>query len=268
MSIRLLQLTDLHLFVDPETRLRGVPTSSCFELVLAHLSESAADPDLVIVTGDIAHDEIEPTYRRFREYVEHWSDRLLLLPGNHDERAAMRAVFPEQFPAHDPLPDSIVFSRSIGGWQLIGLDTHVPGEVAGEIDATQYAWLQQELERNSGRPTIVFLHHPPMSIGCRWLDKLALLNPLPLEDLMRSHDQVRLIAGGHVHQEFNDHFAGRPFVTTPATSMQFKPGAETPEYDRLPPGYRWIELLDSGELTSHVVRLEQLTYPPDRDGRE
>lgn len=269
MRARILHLTDLHLFEDPAQLLRGVPSDACVSQVFEHLGDQVDQADLIVITGDLAHDERDATYRRLIEtFLRGLLDRVLVIPGNHDDRSSLRSHFPKQFESLQIADDWIVFSQALAGWRLLGLDTHVPGEIHGEVDDRQYDWLQSELERHRDSPTLLFLHHHPVSIACAWLDRLALRNPERLESILSVHDQVRLVVGGHIHQVFETEFGGRNFVTTPSASMQFAPHCDTPRYDAIPPGYRWIDLKDDGTCESRVVRVEELRFPPDLFGRE
>ncbi len=49
--------------------------------------------------------------------------------------------------------------------RLLGLDTLVPGADGGALDAAQLEWLEAQLAAAPGRPTLIFLHHPPVKTG-------------------------------------------------------------------------------------------------------
>ena len=70
--------------------------------MLADVQESGLRPDHVVVTGDHTHDELPETYAAVRELLEPFLDRLWLLPGNHDDRAALRAAFDDRIPPAGP----------------------------------------------------------------------------------------------------------------------------------------------------------------------
>jgi Icc protein len=66
--VRLLQLTDPHLYQDESRELYGVNTAATFRATLAKgLAESPGPLDAVLVTGDIAEDGLRGTYERFRK---------------------------------------------------------------------------------------------------------------------------------------------------------------------------------------------------------
>jgi Icc protein len=123
------------------------------------------------------------------------------------------------------------------------------------VGEQQLAWLDDQLAGAADRPTLVCLHHPPVSVGSRWLDAVGLQDAQELNTLLDRHPQVRLICCGHVHQELSVGRGGRTVLTTPATVVQFRPGTVTLEIDAAAPGYRVIELEGDGTWRSRVVRV-------------
>ena len=252
MSLRLIQLTDEHLLADPVAELRGVCPRARFEAVLASLQSERAAADRLILTGDLTHDDRRETYLALRELLADWNDVLRVIPGNHDDRAVMRDVFGDRVQV---AAGRNVFSEEIGSWRLIGLDSHLSGSVAGRAGNEQLDWLAGQLASAADRPTLVCLHHPPVSIGSRWLDDVGLEDAAALNAVLDRHPQVRLICCGHVHQELSIGSRERIVLTAPATAVQFRPGTETLEIDAAAPGYRVIELNDDGTWRSRVVRV-------------
>src|SRR5262245_66296715 len=93
MPVRVIQITDLHLFADPVAQLRGVCPRTRLEAVLAALKPERPIADRLIITGDLTHDDRRETYVSLRELLSGWIDVLRVIPGNHDDRVAMREVF-------------------------------------------------------------------------------------------------------------------------------------------------------------------------------
>ena len=257
-SLTILQLSDLHIFAVASERLANVPTTRTFAEVLAFID--ANEPfDYLVLTGDLAQDEALPTYEKLREMLGSRMDRTWLVPGNHDDREHLRRVFADRAPAAGPL----TFAFDAGKWRVLGLDTHVPGQVSGRLDPEQLGWLDAELAGEPARPCLVFCHHPPVPCGVDWLDRLSLEEPYPLLARMRDHERFRALACGHVHRESESTVGGTHVYTTPSTAFQFGDARDT-RYDLLPPGYRRFTLRGD-ELASEVVRLPELRFPPSRD---
>jgi Icc protein len=205
-----------------------------------------------VITGDLTHDEQRETYEFLRRRLSRWIPKLRVLPGNHDDRRWMRAVFADRIEA---LGERIVFDDEIGGWRLIGLDSHVPGHLHGELGPEQLHWLGQELNSRSDLPTCLFLHHPPMRVGSAWLDQIGLKNAALLWELLREAPQVRAVCCGHVHQEFDEVIEGVAVWVTPSTGVQFRPATATLEVDSRPRGFRVLELFEDEALATRVLRV-------------
>ena len=172
MTTQILQLSDVHRFADPDERLFGIPTRELFEDVLAHVERSGLRPDHVVVTGDHTHDELPETYAAVREQLAPFLDRLWLLPGNHDDRAVLRAAFDDRIPLDGD--DRITFSFRAGDWLCLGLDTQLTGAVGGRLGAEQVDWIRAQLDEHRPRAAALFMHHPPVELGLAWLDRIGL----------------------------------------------------------------------------------------------
>lgn len=267
MPNRILQISDLHLFADPMVELKGICTRGRLEGVLAALRAELPRAELLIVTGDLAHDERLETYQALRELLADWLPRVRILPGNHDNRGFIRQAFGDIVLS---AWERNVFSDSVGNWRLIGLDSHIPGAVAGELGAEQLAWLEQQLAAaepafgKTAQPTVLFLHHPPISVGSPWLDQIGLTDAPALWELLDRFPSVKLICTGHIHQELTITRGGVVVLATPSTGVQFRPETESLVVDNLPPGYRLLELEDDGSMRTRVIRV----VPPRRDQNE
>jgi len=262
MRADVLQLSDLHLMCDRERTLRGVcphdALSDVLRYVEAEVRAGRWDFDFIVISGDLAQDEQLATYELLRELLGEWSSRCRLIPGNHDDRQRMRRVFPELVPQDG---DSVNFSVVANGWRLIGLDSHVDGDGAGHIDASQIGWLAEQLALHRTEPTILFVHHPPFFVQSAWLDNVSLRQPEPFLELIESFPQVRAISAGHVHQQFQGRLGRVELLTTPSTAIQYRPYADVPERDPIPPGFRTFRI-EGGTYSTEVVRLPDPEFPP------
>lgn len=255
VAVRIIHLTDCHLFADPMAEIRGVRVRDTFERVLAAVNRHISDADRLIVTGDLTHDEQLETYQLLKDRLGHWSSKLRVVPGNHDNRSLMRAVFGERI---EPLGERNVFVEDTHGWRLIGLDSHVPGKPFGALGAEQLAWLERELRQASPSPICLFLHHPPVSVGSIWLDQIGLKDAESFCELVRRFPHVWAVCCGHIHQEFEDAIGDAAVFATPSTGVQFRPGTETLEVDSQAPGFRILELHPDGRFQTWVERVAAL----------
>ena len=256
MSARILQLSDFHLFADPEERLKGVPTWHCLSDVLSVVRREFSDADFFILSGDLASDEQEGSYRQVRRLWDDLLPRCRVIPGNHDDQAAMRTVFPDLITGET---DRVTFSVEANRWRLIGLDSRETGQVRGRISPEQLVWLATELEAHRDQPTLLFLHHPPIRVNSAWLDRIMLQQADRFAEVVGNAPQVRAIFTGHIHHEFEGRLNNIPVLTAPSTAVQFAPATEQPVIENVPAGFRVIEL-DGRDFCSRVVRLPEVKY--------
>lgn len=258
MATILVQLSDPHLLSGEAERCSGVPTWRTFDAVLADVGGRFPDLDCLVLTGDIAQDESPATYARLAAMLAPWRNRCRLIPGNHDDPEALRTAFSDRVPS---AAGPVTFSDRLGDWRIIGLDTHLTGEVRGRIEPQQLAWLRGEINRHRDEPVLIFMHHPPLPVGCRWIDELSLLDPMPFLELVRASPGVRGVACGHVHQVHEDRIGEAYFFSAPSTAFQFAPSGDE-KFDDAPPGYR-VFRLEGERLESELIRLAELEYPPE-----
>ena len=258
--VRLLQVTDPHLFRDESRTIYGVQTAISFRRVLQQaLATDSPRPQAILVTGDIADDLTPQAYANFRQALEGYRLPVYCLPGNHDDPAIMPGLL-----ARDGFQygGAAVF----GAWGAVFLDTHVPDRPEGRVAAAELERLDRELERLHDRPVIVCLHHPPLPVGSAWLDTVGLTNRDEVWTVIDRHPSVRLMLAGHVHQEFEGRHRDVRVLATPSTCAQFTPATERCVMDMRPPGYRWLELRPDGSVHTEVEWLQDWVVaerPPD-----
>ena len=259
VTVRILQLTDLHVFKDPGVCLKGIPTRKLLEDVVRHIITSGQIFDHVVVTGDHTHDELPETYQAVRQILSPWLDRLWQVPGNHDNRSVLRSVFGDRVSGVGQ--DRITFSLNAGQWLCLGIDTHVPGTVPGRIESEQIDWIRQQIQWNNPDRVALFMHHPPVDVGSQWMDPIGLSGKELLHDLFRQECRIELVCCGHVHHEFSGQVGNAKIFTTPSTGIQFNPAGNQPSFVAAPPGYRVVELTDGGFSTT-VCRLPVTRFFP------
>jgi len=162
-SVRVVQLTDCHLEEARGGQLLGLDTDDSLAHVLALLRADPSPPALLLATGDLANHGSPAAYLRLRGRLDRCGMPWFWLPGNHDDFPVMEAALGRGAP--------MVRTIRVGAWQIVMLDSTIPGEVGGELGAAELARLDRLLGAASGRHTLVCLHHQPVPIGCTWLDE-------------------------------------------------------------------------------------------------
>jgi len=247
--VRLIQISDTHLFADPAGEFDRVNTLDSLRRVLALARTTDWPVDAVLATGDLAQDGSREAYAALHGCLAELEVPVYCLAGNHDDPTRMAEVL-STGDVH--LTDAAL----LGGWQVLFLNTHVPGHEGGRLGAAQLERFRSRLERASGRHVLVCLHHHPVPSGSRWLDRIGLADAADLFAVVDRFPQVHAIVWGHIHQAFEIERRGVQLLAAPSTCVQFRPGAERYTRDELTPGYRRLELRPDREIVTEVRRVE------------
>lgn len=254
-SVLLVQLTDSHLFGNPGGKLLGMDTADSLQRVVDLVLAEQPGIDLVLATGDLSQDGSLASYERFRTLSERIQAPARWCPGNHDELAIMREASRDT--------DLMQPVLDLGAWRVVMLDTLVPGSVHGMLREDQLQLLDRALGEAPDRHHLICLHHHPVTIGSRWMDKIGLRNRDALFEVVDRHPGVKALLWGHIHQAFDAAREGVRLLATPSTGVQFTPGSEDFDVDTRAPGYRWLRLHADGRLDTGISRVVGIDFEVD-----
>lgn len=220
--LRILHLSDTHFSGDGGRHYGVVDTAEHLRRALAHVERLAFD--LVVVSGDVSEDGSHESYEQIRDAVQPWARahgaRAVFAMGNHDNRAAFRAVLGGGQPDADEIElEGIDLDRPVAsvaerdGWRVVVLDTSVPGAGYGSLEIEQKDFLRETLAKPAAHGTVVVVHHPPVPAQTDLLEALALddQDRRDLIDIVHGSD-VRVILSGHYHHTLVEFVAGIPIV--------------------------------------------------------
>jgi 3',5'-cyclic-AMP phosphodiesterase len=213
------QITDTHIKPQGVLAYGRIDTAPYLARAVEHLLGLRPRPDLVLATGDLVDGGRPDEYRRLRELLAPLSMPAYLIPGNHDDRDALAAAFPD----HAYLPRGGRFIQYVvEGYpvRLIALDTLVPGQVGGLLCAERLGWLAARLAEAPARPTVIFMHHPPFVTGIARMDAHGLANAGEFAELIGRHRHVQRIVCGHLHRPIQALVGGTLATTAPSTAHQ------------------------------------------------
>lgn len=238
----LAQISDLHLLARRGATLLGVDPQEQLERTLADVARFR--PDLVVVTGDVAHDGAPASYRALKRALATLACPNHVIPGNHDDPEALGATL-----GHWPL-----LSR-VGVWRLVLLNTHRPGQESGAVRDSELASAARGLALEPTAPVLVAMHHPPVAVGSPWIDATKLENTGSLRRWVRDQPMLKRILTGHVHQASLRRFGPASVLTAPATCAQFVPNSLRCRIEDRRPGWRALWLHPDGGVTTRLCRL-------------
>lgn len=244
--MRILHVTDTHLFAETDKSLRGRVTYSTLQEVLAHIERSAWPADLVAATGDLVQDDSREAYERFRRLMTPLGLPVHCVPGNHDIPPLMQEVL-------DSEPFYYCDSIEKNNWLIVNVDSCAKGTAAGRVADSELDRVDDLIGKSRAEHVMICLHHPPLPVGSAWLDEVGLQNADRFLRRMMISGKVRLSIFGHVHQAFDGAFGSMRVIGTPSTCRQFTVGSDTYAVDGNPPAYRRIVLHADGAIDTELV---------------
>ena len=247
--MRVLHLTDPHLFADRKQTLRGTVTWDSLNQVLDHCLSAGWHAERALVTGDIVQDDSSDAYQHFVEALSRLELPVHCIPGNHDRRPLMRRMLSEP-------PFDYCAAIDCGPWLVVGIDSCVDGHPGGRVAAEELERLEAEIAASAADHVLVCLHHPLIEMGSAWLDSVGLANRSQLLTRLETSDRVRAVLFGHVHQACDRVQDNLRIIGTPSTCRQFLPQSDDFALDDQPPAYRRIELHADGSLSTELVWIE------------
>ncbi len=259
VPFRIVQMSDMHLFVDVEQALLGVKTQESFDAVVDFLKADQR-PDLIILSGDLSQDGSKAAYIRLADQLKEFPIPIYYVVGNHDDTRNLNSAYPLGSITHHC---HIVLKN----WHIILLNSQKPGAVEGFLDASQLTFLQHCLQMYPEHHAIVVCHHQPIPVGCEWLDRLGLTNAAELWAVLNQFSHVNTVLFGHVHQEHAGKKNGIQYYSPPSTCIQFKTNSAKFALEKLPPGYRWIDIFSDGTLKTGIRRVAEYVGGFDADAK-
>ncbi|MCG8444960.1 MAG: phosphodiesterase [Hyphomicrobiales bacterium] len=261
---RILQLSDTHIVDEGRLAYGVADTAALLEKAVAHLNAILpliGPVDVLAVTGDLTDFGTPEAYRRFQALMAPLEIPYVALPGNHDDREAMRAAFASEpwMPESGPLNLAVAFDDIL----VLGLDTLVPGEPYGALSGETLDWLDAELNRHPDKPVLIAMHHPPFDIGIGHMDAQRLKTADILYERLASVPPHVTITCGHVHRFAVSQIRGLTVITVPSPShaVALDMRADAPAALMMEPGGIVLHDVRGGSIVSQLIPIGPFEGP-------
>ncbi|HYG86210.1 MAG TPA: phosphodiesterase [Azospirillum sp.] len=213
------QITDLHVTARGTRAFGQVDTNAHLAAAVAHLATLDPQPDLVIITGDLANTPEPAEYEMLAELLAPIDLPCRVIPGNHDDRLSLRRTFGAR--GWVPLEGEFLHqSVDDGPLRVILLDTQDPGRVEGRLCEQRLAWLAERLAEHPDKPTLIAMHHQPFVSGIEGMDRIRCYGTEGLVKLLDRHRNVLGVVCGHVHRPITVGWGGTVVTSAPSTAHQ------------------------------------------------
>jgi Icc protein len=198
------------------------------ELLRAAIAEvNAAEPDLVIVAGDLTDDGYPDQYALAKEELGHLEcPHLVYVPGNHDARNVGYVRFEDTFGSRDSRMRMAAGDLDVA---LVAVDSSKPDVNEGEIGREHYGWIEEGFRGPAGLRVFV-CHHHLMPIPGTGRERNQVLDAGDVLALLR-HCEVDLVLSGHRHVPWCWPVAGMLLVHSGTVSTTRVRGFPDPAYN-------------------------------------
>jgi len=242
------QISDTHILAKSSDSAAAPSRAENLRRCVAHINREGVD--LVIHTGDSVQDGTPEEYAHIGEILAGLDAPVYLVPGNRDRREVLRASL-DRFSYLPQSGDFLHYVIDDYPLRLVALDSVVTGERKGAFCARRLAWLEETLAREPGKPTVLFMHHPPFDIDPHYVGGYRRQQDTDdLAAVVSRHPQVVRLLCGHVHCAHRERWGDTVATTMPSIAVDLRKEVDAAIGDA--PLYLLHVAAIDGTMESHI----------------
>ena len=250
----LAQISDTHILAPAPDNPAAELRADCLRRCIADINEQR--PDAVIFTGDTVQHGQPEEYAQLHELLAPLDAPLYIVPGNRDDKVALRSTFGDQQPYLPGNGDFLHYVVEEHALRLVALDSTRPGERKGVFCPERQDWLDKVLGEQPNRPTLLFMHHPPFDVGDHYVGGYRRPGEAAaLAEVVSRHPQVLRLLCGHVHCPVERPWAGAVASVMPSIAVDLRKGVDETQA-REQPIYMLHRTSDEAGLVSQARKVE------------
>ena len=210
---------------------------------LDHVAACAPQPDVVLLTGDLADHGLDVEYEVAAGLLSTVTVPVIACPGNHDVRP--------RFVQHLGPAESVI---DVAGYRLIVLNSLVDAPEGERIDSLAPRTRCGYWTKRSppGRRAFVGLRHPPVDLHVDLIDPIKLSTAEGLAEVLARHGNVVAVLVGHRARDGHHHLRRRPVLVGGGLVSTVTTDAEDlPRLDYAQPPTIALHLVEDDHLVTH-----------------
>ncbi|MEM7259074.1 MAG: metallophosphoesterase [Pseudomonadota bacterium] len=230
--MRIAQISDSHISQQHPQRLADLQSA------VDAVNERA--PDLVLHTGDVAHDATDTEYRQAFEIMASLNAPYFVIPGNRDKREPLGAVFGEHLQYHEGYVQYTIDSYPC---RILMLDTVSQNSNKGQLCSTRLEHAISVLNSDDTRPLLVFMHHTPYDVS-EIPEPFQFESREAVEQLAAAFvacNTLKAVYCGHVHRNVQSTIGHLPVSAISCMARDLRKG-QLSDDDKTRPMYRIIDV--------------------------
>ena len=134
--------SDIHVAAEGKLALHDVDTGTALSHCVRHINNLVPQPNLIVITGDLTSQGSPEEYAVLRSNLALLDQPYFFVPGNHDNRANLRAAFSDIRYVQD-CDDFLQYTVEEYAVRLVALDTVSPGNHSGILCERRLDWLDR-----------------------------------------------------------------------------------------------------------------------------
>ena len=213
------QISDTHIAGWGKKTYGCAPMAENLECCVAAINRLKPLPNVVVVTGDISKDGLKEEFERAATILNKLTMPFYVIPGNHDDRSLLWSIFGSRA---CPAPSGDFINYIIDDYEvrLIGLDSTISDQPGGEISSCQVEWLDKHLAEAQDKPTVLFMHHPPVKFAVLETDVDGFGGAERLGEIIEKYPHIERLLCGHIHLPADVRWHGTVVSTAPSPGMK------------------------------------------------
>ena len=257
------QISDTHMAGAGKKTYGIAPMAENLARCVGHINQLEPLPDVVLVTGDIANVGAPAEFAEAASLLAKLKMPFHVVPGNHDERQGLSEHFPA--PACSAIDGGFI-CHVVDDYdvRMIGLDSTMAGAPGGQICQARADWLDHVLAREPDKPTLIFMHHPPLKCNVLETDEDGFEGSDRLAAVVEKYSNIERILCGHIHLTTHARWHGTVVSTAPSMGMQLgldltmqRPS----EFFLEDPGYQLHLWTSQNQLITHTIYVRNRKGP-------
>ncbi len=214
------QISDTHITSAGKKAYGVAPTIENLKVCIKNINQLIPRPDLVLLTGDITNSSLTKEFEQAFLLLNKLDMPYFVIPGNHDDRIKLKTTFGKHCASASTPENFIQYVVDDYDIRLIAMDSTIPKEAGGELCQSRLDWLDEQLAKNTTKPTIIFMHHPPVKVGVIEADIDGFIGAKKLGKIIEKYNNIEQIICGHVHLQTHTRCHGTIVTTAPSVSME------------------------------------------------
>lgn len=258
----IVQISDLHVTTDGFNACGVTPTFTNLARCIQHINDLNPPADVVLVTGDITNEGLLEETKRAKSILDSLNAPYFITPGNHDDRKHLDMIFGSPH----LLVENGFINYVIDDYELrmICMDSVIAGESGGKICKIRTEWLDKEISKDLEKPTIVFMHHPPIKYGILETDQDGFVGENNLGSVIEKYSNIKALLCGHIHLQTHTYWRGTVVSTAPSMGMQLLLDLTLKlpsQFYNEPPAYQLHYFTADKQLVSFAISTKDLDGP-------